>query len=214
MACFGPNVSPAPRASFCLSPSSACFRGVSYSFVNRDGVAWSFQRAYDRDKGRADASPVPSEPPPIAPDAPLAIYTAGYQALSIDGFLGLLQRAGVRHIIDVRHNPTARRFGFHRSTLARCAGEIGIGYTHLPALGIPGSWRNALDDSEGAREALFARYRREILPVATDARKQAGKLLQIRPSVLVCREANPAECHRSHLAAALAPALKMPICHL
>lgn len=43
------------------------------------------------------------------PVAVPAIYTAGYEGFQIDAFLNRLIRAGIRKLIDVRHNPIARR---------------------------------------------------------------------------------------------------------
>lgn len=44
--------------------------------------------------------------------------------------------------------------------------------------------------------------------------ERTAKILAARPSVLVCMEADPEFCHRSHLAAALAKRTGLPIKHL
>lgn len=54
-----------------------------------------------------------------APVASPAVYTVGYEGLMLDGLLDLLLRVGIKRLIDVRCNPVARRFGFHKSTLDR-----------------------------------------------------------------------------------------------
>jgi uncharacterized protein (DUF488 family) len=73
-----------------------------------------------------------------------AVYTAGYEGLTVDGFLDLLVQKGIRRLIDVRHNPVARRYGFHRSTLNRLCGNFDIDYLHVPELGIRSELRQNL----------------------------------------------------------------------
>jgi uncharacterized protein (DUF488 family) len=42
----------------------------------------------------------------------------------------------IRRLIDVRSNPTARRYGFHESTLDRLVNRLSIEYRHFAELGI------------------------------------------------------------------------------
>ncbi|NJM48439.1 MAG: DUF488 domain-containing protein [Alkalinema sp. RU_4_3] len=72
--------------------------------------------------------------------------------------MNLLLESGISRLIDVRFNPISRRFGFHRSTLGRLCGFLGIDYQHLPELGIPGSEREDLGASS-QYESLFSNYR-------------------------------------------------------
>lgn len=52
------------------------------------------------------------------PEAQPAVHTAGYEGLTVGGFLDMLLRHGIGRVIDVRCNPVARRCGFHKSTLS------------------------------------------------------------------------------------------------
>lgn len=142
-----------------------------------------------------------------------AVYTAGYEGLLIDGFLNILIQAGVKRLIDVRHNPVARRFGFHKSTLNRLAGGLGIDYVHVPELGIESEDRQGLSDRR-SYERLFRRYERNMLPKRIDAVKAVSEKVLEVPSVLVCMEANPCSCHRSRLAKVVAEQTGLPIVHL
>lgn len=129
--------------------------------------------------------------------AKIAVYTAGYESLQVDGFLNMLLKAGIKKIIDVRYNPVARQFGFHKSTLSRLSHNIGIKYVHLPETGIPSEWRvnlNSLSDYE----KLFDRYEQEI--INDEKVKRTAGLMTEEPSVLVCKEADPRYCHRTRLA--------------
>lgn len=141
-----------------------------------------------------------------------AIYTAGYRGSSIDGFLDALLRRGIERIIDVRANPASRRLGFHKSTLRRLAGEVGIAYEHLPRLGVAKELRaEALSKDEINR--MFENYAGRVGGMTDDLDALAA-LLAERPGVLVCAETNPADCHRSRLAAALAERCGLAVVHV
>lgn len=62
------------------------------------------------------------------PTAPCAVYTAGYEGMQVDGFLNLLLQSGIRRLVDVRHNPVSRRYGFHKKTLASLCERLDIEY--------------------------------------------------------------------------------------
>ena len=146
------------------------------------------------------------------PIAEKAIYTAGYEGKTVDEFLNLLMESGISRLIDVRFNPISRRYGFHKSTLARLCNFLGIDYQHLPELGIPGSERDDLSSSD-KYASLFNDYR-SSLPSRENALLNLTGLLESKPSVLVCMEADPKFCHRSVLAQHLATLIDMPIKHL
>lgn len=146
------------------------------------------------------------------PVAEKAIYTAGYEGKTVDEFLNLLMESGISQLIDVRFNPISRRYGFHKSTLARLCNFLGIDYQHIPELGIPGSERDDLSSSS-KYTSLFNSYR-SSLPSREDALLNVTSLLKSKPSVLVCMEADPKFCHRNVLAQHLTTLVDMPIKHL
>ncbi len=144
------------------------------------------------------------------PTGDVAVYTAGYEGLSFDDFLNRLLACGIRRIVDVRANPVARRYGFHRSTLERTLARLDIDYRHVPELGIPGEERGGLETmADYAR--LFARYEAETLPRQRSAITMVTTLLRERPSALLCMEADPAQCHRSRLGKRVASETGMPM---
>lgn len=145
--------------------------------------------------------------------AQAAVYTAGYEGLLVDGFIDGLLRVGVRRLIDVRNNPISRRYGFHKSTLSRICTSVDIEYVHFPQLGIESRDRQDLD-RDGARAALFDDYERTTLRSERVAIDTVAKLMHEAPSVLVCMEARPCDCHRSHLAKPVAARADLPIRHL
>jgi uncharacterized protein (DUF488 family) len=146
------------------------------------------------------------------PVAEKAIYTAGYEGKTVDEFLNLLMESGISQLIDVRFNPISRRYGFHKSTLARLCNFLGIDYQHLPELGIPSSDRDDLNSS-AKYTSLFNDYR-SSLPSREDALLNITSLLKSKPGVLVCMEADPKFCHRNVLAQHLTTLIDMPIKNL
>ena len=149
----------------------------------------------------------------MRPVAPLAVYTAGYERLLIDGFLNMLVQYGINCLIDVRNNPVARRYGFHKNTLARLCRSLDIDYVHVPELGINSQYRRnlrTLDDYQ----AIFTKYKAVTLKVEFNAIDKVTKLVREKPSVLVCMEADPAYCHRTLLAKHISDKTSLPVKHL
>ncbi len=144
------------------------------------------------------------------PTASPAIFTVGYEGLMLDGLLDLLLRTGVKKLIDVRCNPVARRFGFHKSTLDRHCRDVGIQYTHVPELGIPSNKRAHLDDQE-SYDRLFDYYEEKILPAQEESVSMVSSLMQKEPSALMCMEADATCCHRTRLAAAVVKETDLPL---
>jgi len=147
------------------------------------------------------------------PIAPLAVYTAGYEGLLIDGFLNTLIHHGVQRIVDVRRHPVARRYGFHGSTLSRLCRSMQIEYFHFPELGIPSALRASLDKPHDY-SMLFERYKRGTLRNQEGTISGIARLMTTRPTALVCMEADPNRCHRSLVAKAVSEKTGLPVRHL
>jgi len=142
-----------------------------------------------------------------------AVYTSGYEGLSVNGFLNRLIESGIQQPVDVRRNPIARRFGFHKSTLKRLCESSDIAYFHLPELGIPSAKRKSLDTQEDY-DRLFADYCKTTLESEAVAIDNVTDLIKAKPSVLVCMEAKPQCCHRSHLAKVVSNRSRLQVKHL
>ena len=147
--------------------------------------------------------------PTVAP----AVYTAGYEGVSIDTFLDVLLRNGIRRVIDVRHNPVARRYGFHKKTFSALCAEVGLEYEHVRELGIISSRRRNLNSLEDYRK-LFEGYVQGTLSRESAAVERVARLLAEKPSVLVCMEGDPRFCHRSRLADRIRELQGLEILHL
>ena len=147
------------------------------------------------------------------PNASIAIYKVGYEDVMVDGLMNRLLKSGVRRLIDVRCNPVARRFGFHKSTLLRVCTAMGIEYVHMPDLGVPSNLRQELGD-EDSYAKLFDWYESELDKSKRSAVEQVIPLIKSKPSALMCREADPACCHRSRLAKHIAALTGLPVVEL
>jgi uncharacterized protein (DUF488 family) len=130
------------------------------------------------------------------------LFTIGYQGQNIETFLDALQGHGITHLIDVRQLPFSRKPDFSKKRLSAHLAAVGIGYTHLVDLGTPRSLRDEVQRSKdyaaffAQMDALMAQQ-----PAALD---EALALIRAGSCVLLCFEANAAECHRTSVAKALA----------
>ena len=181
---------------------------ASYGALSNDDLIEVVYRRYPWYARRSELRPASSTPP-----APLAIYTIGYEGKSVDAFLNNLLQAGIRRVIDVRHNPLSYKYGFSKTSLLKLADGVGIQYTHIPELGIESNQRKDLH-SDGDYQRLLQAYEIEYLPRQSAALEQAGKLLREAPSALLCFEADVQHCHRGCLALYLARLTDMQIIHL
>ena len=137
------------------------------------------------------------------PKTTCRVYMVGYEGLQIDGFLNILLETGIEQIIDVRHNPISRRYGFHKSTLSRVCGRLNIEYKHVPEVGIPSELRANLRQPSDYIP-LFQEYEKKTLSSQPLAVERIANWVASKPSVLMCMESNPDCCHRSHLAELIA----------
>jgi uncharacterized protein (DUF488 family) len=144
----------------------------------------------------------------------LQLATIGYQGAAVSSFLDELKEAGVELLVDIRAVASSRRPGFAKTRLAANLEEVGIEYLHLRGLGTPSDGRAA------ARAGRHAEMREIFLEhLATpDAQAELEHLADIvrsgRRVCLLCFEADPAHCHRSMVAAALAERVPLGLNHL
>lgn len=125
-----------------------------------------------------------------------ALLTIGYEGRSLEAYLNELLRAGVTLLCDVRRNPLSRKYGFAKRTLSKACMGVGIGYEHLPELGIASEERRALR-TPADYELLFASYRQNHLSQKKDVLEIIGQWIKEGHRVaLTCYERQPEMCHR------------------
>jgi len=132
----------------------------------------------------------------------MEICTIGYEGLTLPQFLELLEENGVRHLIDIREAPISRKAAFAKLALAEALGAAGIRYTHLRALGCPKPIRDRY--KAGGDEARYQRDFGIYLAAQGAALGEVRRAIARAPTCLMCFEADPARCHRSLVATALA----------
>jgi len=135
-----------------------------------------------------------------------AVFTVGYQGLTIQEFVRKLRDNSIYVLVDVRRNPLSRKAGFSKTRLSAELRSAGIDYCHLPELGIPSSRRKNLDQRDPrSYVSLFDYYESSIVPDAAGAVARIKALAYDRLRIaLACFEADAAFCHRSRLAQVIA----------
>lgn len=148
--------------------------------------------------------------------AAACFFTIGYEGSSFEGYLNRLIKNNVKMLVDVRRNPLSRKYGFSKKALSDTVKKLGIGYVHIPELGIASDRRQALK-TQADYDRLFNSYEKHEL-------KQNGKALQYLFDILLkdkrvaitCFEAHVCMCHRGRVAKAMSalPGWKYDIRHI
>lgn len=129
-----------------------------------------------------------------------ALFTIGYEGISLEKYLSKLVKNNVGALVDVRKNPLSMKFGFSKSQLRAYCKNLGISYYHIPQVGIESNKRQNLD-SQADYDVLFEQYCKTTLKETIESQYQILELLnKYNRIALTCFEAEPCQCHRSHLA--------------
>jgi hypothetical protein len=139
--------------------------------------------------------------------AAACFFTIGYEGSSFEGYLNRLIKSNVKTLVDVRRNPLSRKYGFSKKTLSDTVKKLGIGYVHIPELGIASDRRQKLN-TQADYDRLFNSYEKQEL-------KQNGKALQDlfdifltdKRVAITCFEAQVCMCHRGRVAKAMSSLL-------
>ena len=144
----------------------------------------------------------------------LSIATIGYEGATIASFQDALRDAGVDLLVDVRAVASSRRPGFAKTRLAANAKEAGADYLHLRALGTPSDGRAAARAGRHAEMQRIFRAQLATPEAQHELALVADLVRQGRRVCLLCFEADPAHCHRTLVAAALAERVPVRVEHL
>lgn len=130
-------------------------------------------------------------------------YTIGYAGRSIEDVVHVLCSAGVVTLVDIRHIPVSQyKPDFSKNNLERHMRAAGIGYVHLPDLGIPRDIRS-LAIGKPDRSELWEWYDRHVVNQFVGRNLHRFFNFADHPIALMCMEADPTSCHRHRLALAL-----------
>jgi len=142
------------------------------------------------------------------------VATIGYESSTMAAVLDALKGAGVELLVDVRAVASSRRPGFAKSKLAANLAGAGIDYVHLRRLGTPSDGRAAA--RAGRHDEMKTIFREHL--ATGEAQEELGRLAELvrsgRKVALLCFEHDPAHCHRSLVAAALAERVPIAVEHL
>jgi len=145
-----------------------------------------------------------------------AVFSIGYEGLTIDSFLNKLIANNITVVVDVRNNPQSMKYGFSKKSFKQYIESSGMKYIHIPELGIPSAMRKGLGESV-SHKTLFKAYETKLLPKHEIEIKQLIDLTNKNERIaLVCFEADHHFCHRHTLVEHLQKnkAFKRPVIHL
>jgi len=144
------------------------------------------------------------------------LFTIGYEGISLEEYLNRLLKNDIKVLVDVRCNPLSMKFGFSKSQLRRYCENSGILYAHFPEVGIQSELRQKLN-TQADYDNLFADYRdNNLTKTAASQEKILNLLKEHKRIALTCFEANIYQCHRKHLAEAIAglPSFEYEVKHI
>ncbi|MDQ3460400.1 MAG: DUF488 domain-containing protein [Deinococcota bacterium] len=123
-------------------------------------------------------------------------YTIGFTQKSAAAFFDLLRQQGIRRLLDVRINNTSRLAGFTRKEdLAFFLRELcEAEYVHEPLLAPTKDLLKRYRDGD----ISWSDYENEFLTLMRERQVEehiAPQLFDV-PTVLLCSEATPEQCHR------------------
>jgi uncharacterized protein (DUF488 family) len=132
----------------------------------------------------------------------MQIWTIGHSTRTIDEFISLLKKNGVKLLADVRAWPSSKRYPqFNKDALAESLNAHGIRYEHFPELG---GKRKAKPESRNTawRNASFRGYADYV--ETEQFQRGIERLLDVAsetgPAAIMCAEAVWWRCHRSLIA--------------
>ena len=132
------------------------------------------------------------------------LFTIGYEGISLEEYLNRLLRNDIKVLVDVRCNSLSMKYGFSKNQLQRYCDNLGIKYIHIPEVGIQPEQRQELN-TQADYDRLFVIYRNSNLAKTIPSQEKILNLLkEYKRIALTCFEANICQCHRTHLAEAIA----------
>ena len=127
----------------------------------------------------------------------MEVYSIGFTQKTARQFFGLLKGAGIRRLLDVRLNNSSQLAGFSKRDDLEfflheiCAAE----YRHEPLLA---PTQAMLDSFKKKKTATWQEYEAEFLALMAERRVELNldRSLFSIPTVLLCSEPSPENCHR------------------
>jgi uncharacterized protein (DUF488 family) len=126
----------------------------------------------------------------------MEVYTIGFTKKSAETFFGILKRVGIRRLIDIRLNNKSQLAGFTKQDDLRyflkelCGAE----YIHEPML----APTDEILNSYKKKKIGWEEYEKRFLDLLAERKveEKINRVLFDIPTVLLCSEATPEQCHR------------------
>ena len=148
---------------------------------------WSSKSAWNEERSFDDAD----------------FFTLHYAGRTIHQVLRSLEEADVATVVDIRHAPVSMyKPAFSKNNFARHLDSAGIGYMHLPSLGIPRDIRG-LAVGKPDRNDLWVWYDENVVSAFVNGNLTEFLNFADHPVALMCVEIDPVSCHRHRLGLAL-----------
>ena len=125
---------------------------------------------------------------------PTDFYTIGYEGLTAQKLADILKDNGVKTLADIRSYAKSMNPSFNKTELEATMARNGIKYVHMKELGNPKEF--------WGKSNWKTLYRNHILAKVPESIRTIKALPQ--PVALMCREKDPADCHRNVVAQELA----------
>jgi len=126
----------------------------------------------------------------------MEVYSIGFTQKTAEQFFSILKRAGIRRLLDVRLNNVSQLAGFaKRQDLSFFLKEIcHAEYLHEPLLAPTQEILDAYKKKKGS----WPEYESKFLALLTERRIEDAldRSLFSVPTVLLCSEPTPEQCHR------------------
>lgn len=143
----------------------------------------------------------------------MTLFTIGYEDATPARLVEALRGAGVTTLVDVRALANSRKPRFAKTALSAVLAEAGIGYRHVKALGTPAEGRAAVRAGRPAEmRRIFGAHLAGLEAQAALA-ALAGQVGH-ETICLLCLESDPARCHRTLVAEAVAATSGVAVTHL
>ncbi|MBI1821637.1 MAG: DUF488 domain-containing protein [Nitrospirae bacterium] len=125
----------------------------------------------------------------------IKLFTIGFTKKTAEQFFNLIQKAGVKRVIDIRLNNNSQLAGFSKRDDLRYFLKLicNIEYVHMPTLA---PTQDMLDEYK-KRKGDWALYEKKFLELIS-SRKIEDSLSKdvLKSSCLLCSEDKPHHCHR------------------
>ncbi|HEV2238707.1 MAG TPA: DUF488 domain-containing protein [Ktedonobacterales bacterium] len=146
-----------------------------------------------------------------APDAPPTVYTIGHSNHPLDTFLALLERHGIRTLVDVRSQPYSRYVThFNREELESAVERRKVKYVfggdELGGRPVGAEFYDAESHVRYGRVATSVWFRAGIEALLDEA--------ALAKTAILCSEEDPIGCHRHLLIARVLAGQGVPVFHI